>query len=379
LTEQVKIHGFCDDTFLPLKEVFIQNFEDGLEIGASLAVYHQGKPMVDIWAGYADRKKERPWKEDTIVCVFSSTKVPTIICTLMAIDRGLLDLDNPIVAYWPEFGAHGKEKLTVRDAMTHHTLVPSFSPPQPYSVAHDWEKMVELIANQKPWFEPGTICYHPIVYGHILGELVRRVTGVGFQAFFDKELAEPLHADFHIGLKNPKDSERTAILRYNIIDGPPDEESIPFKVMRGIYATDPTIDEWRTWERQSAVIPASTGHGNARSMVKLANLLALNGTVDGRSYLSKEMINEARSEQCHEICPLMGEIKLGLGFGLDSSRFPATSGTSFHWGGYGGSWCLMDPITQTAATYAMNNCFVSRESEDVRRVRFWEAYQEIQL
>jgi CubicO group peptidase (beta-lactamase class C family) len=114
-------------------------------------------------------------------------------------------------------------------------------------------------------------------------------------------------------------------------------------------------------------------------MVKFANMMALSGTVDGRSYLSKEMIDEARSEQCQEICPFMGEIKLGLGFGLDSARFPATSGSSFHWGGYGGSWCLMDPDTQTAATYAMNNCYVSRESEDIRRVRFWAAYQEVLL
>jgi CubicO group peptidase (beta-lactamase class C family) len=91
----------------------------------------------------------------------------------MAIDRGLLALDGTIAGYWPEFGAHGKDKITVREAMTHHALVSSFSTPRPYSVAHDWKKMIELIADEKPWFERGTICYHPVIFGHILGELVR--------------------------------------------------------------------------------------------------------------------------------------------------------------------------------------------------------------
>jgi CubicO group peptidase (beta-lactamase class C family) len=147
-----------------------------------------------------------------------------------------------------------------------------------------------------------------------------------------------------------------ATLRHNFVDALAAEDSLTFRVLRGFYAVDPTIDEWRTWERQSAVIPASSGHGNARSIAKFANMLALSVTVDGRSYLSKEMIDEARSEHYQEICPLMGEVRLGLGFGLDSTRFKATSNSSFHWGGYGRSWCLIDPDTQTAATYAMNNC-----------------------
>jgi CubicO group peptidase (beta-lactamase class C family) len=320
MTSQIGIHGFCDDAFIPLKEAFEQNFAAGLEIGASFAVSHRGKMVVDLWAGYSDRDKVQPWQEDTIACVFSSTKIMAITSLLMVIDRGLIELDQPIVKYWPEFGAHGKDQVTVRDALTYRALVPSFQKPVPHTVAYDWEKMVELIADEKPWFELGTFCYHPTTYGHILGELVRRVTGQDIREFFLSELAHPLGADFHMGLTDKQDRERVALLTHTA-PLPFEEGSIEARVMGAFLPPPDDLDVWQSWRRQSALVPAWTGHGNARSMVKIGNMLAMGGTVGDRCYLSKEMIDEARSEQCHEICPLMGDIVLGLGFGLDGDFF----------------------------------------------------------
>jgi len=134
-----EIHGFCDPRFQPLKDVFRANFEDGLELGASLAVTHMGRPVVDLWAGWVDRKRTRPWEKDTIVCVFSTTKIMAIIETLMVLDRGLIELDAPVAHYWPEFAQGGKGAVTVRDAFTHQAGVPGFQHPAPFDVLLDWE------------------------------------------------------------------------------------------------------------------------------------------------------------------------------------------------------------------------------------------------
>ena len=113
MLKEIKVNGYCDERFEPVKELFIKNFEDGLEIGASLAATINGEYVIDIWAGYADAAQTLPWEKDTIVNVYSTTKVMTILCTLMCVDRGLLDLDAPVAKYWPEFAQEGKENLPV--------------------------------------------------------------------------------------------------------------------------------------------------------------------------------------------------------------------------------------------------------------------------
>ena len=126
MTNQIEIHGFCDEAFMPLKEAFEQNFADGLEVGSSFAVAHRGKMVIDLWAGYSDRDREQAWQEDTIACVFSSTKMMAITSLLMIIDRGLIELDQ-----------RGKDQVTVRDALTYRALVPSFQIPVPQPVAYE--------------------------------------------------------------------------------------------------------------------------------------------------------------------------------------------------------------------------------------------------
>ena len=208
----VDVKGHCTDQFEPLRRAFIDNFSEGREIGASLAVMHKGELALDIWGGYRDRDSKVPWENDTIVNVFSTGKIVAITCMLILVDRKLIQLDNPVAIYWPEFAEGGKEGVTVREAMTHRALVPGFKPPIGFKTAHNWDQFSTAVAAQEAWFKPGTLCYHPSTYGVILGELIRRVTGLSIDEFCRHELTGPLDADFQFRLLDRTDVERTAEL-----------------------------------------------------------------------------------------------------------------------------------------------------------------------
>ena len=377
MNDQFAVKGHCEDAFSPLREAFEQNFREGLEIGASVAAVHQGKLVANLWGGSADRRGQRPWDEDTIACVFSTSKIVAICCALIAIDRGLMELDQPVARYWPEFGKHGKDSITIRDALTHRALVPTFSTPQSFDTPRDWDRMIDLIANEKPWFEAGTLCYHPVTFGFIIGELIGRVTGTPIRQFLHDELTGPLNADFHFGLTDKADRKRLAMLTHPTEVFFEQEDSLRAKVMGGILPPPKGVDPWEAWEQQSAVMPASGGMGNARSVAKIGSVLAMGGTVGGRQYLSRHIVDEATREQCHDVCPLMGDIKLGLGLGLDGDYFPAPTSSCFHWGGYGGSWCVMDPRTGTSIAYVMNNLVVAEDFVDLRQDHFWQAITDV--
>jgi CubicO group peptidase (beta-lactamase class C family) len=369
------INGFCDERFLPLKHAFRANFDAGLELGASLALAHRGKIVVDLWGGFADSAKTTPWREDTITIVYSTTKIMATIATLMVVDRGQLELDAPIARYWPEFAQGGKENVMVRDALTFQAGVPGFDPPVSFESVHDWDATVARIAAMPHWFDgERRICYHPTTYGFLLGELVRRVDGRPMAQFFREEIAQKLHADFQIGLSSKDDLSRLAV--HQFLKAPAPLEGFRAKVMDSVAAGN-----WWTWERLSADIPAASGMGNGRSIAKVCSIIALGGDVDGTLFMSRRMADEAAREQAVGECPCMGPVRFGLGLALHSDFFPAPSPTSIHWGGFGGSWALMDPRAGVSFGYAMNNLIVSVEDDalvmDPRLKRFSDALEKI--
>ena len=379
MTNQIDIKGFCSDQFTPLQDAFEKNFTEGDDIGASLCLTLESETIVDLWAGYTDLAETQPWEEDTIACVYSSTKIPAIICTLMVIDRGLMALDEPVACYWPEFAQQGKEKITVRQALTHRALVPGLKSQLPTLAVADWDRVVAKIAAEPPWFDRDTICYHALTYGFILGELVQRVSGKPFRQFFNEELADPLAADFQMGLVDKSELLRFAPL-LNVQAMPFGNGSLEEQLFTSF--TEPIEhDVWHNdWEIQSAVSPSGSGYTNARGLCKFATMMANNGDFEGKSYLSPDIIREASSEQYHGIDPMLGDIRLGLGFGLDGTDFPAPTPNSFHWGGYGGSWCFMDPVDRLAGAYVMNNCFVMAETgefDDPRMDRFFSTIRSL--
>jgi CubicO group peptidase (beta-lactamase class C family) len=348
LNEQ-KIHGFCDDKFLSLQETFEGNFKQGLECGASLAVTLEGETVVDLWGGFADAAQQKPWREDTTVLVYSTTKIFTALCGLMLIDRGLLDIDKPIAHYWPEFAQQGKEAVLVRHAFTHTAGLPGWSPPIPFSTYYDWEAVTRTLAEQALWWEPGAKTgYHGQTFGFLVGELVRRISGQTVGDFLRTEVTDKIGADFVIGMA-PSEFHRLA-------EAVPAGERLPEEgTMAWRVANGELPPKWDRLECLTSEIPASNGIGNARSIAQLGSILAGNGEYMGHRFLSPGTVDLALTEQSYRVDEIVEiPIRYGFGMGLDSAEFRCLGDRSLHWGGYGGSFCMMDVESKSCIAYAMN-------------------------
>jgi len=227
----VKIEGTCDPKFNRVKDAFAENFEQRGEVGAAAAVTLDGKSVVDIWAGHADKAKTKPWNRDQLVNVYSTTKGVTAICAHRLADQGKLDFDAPVAKYWPEFAQAGKEKLPVRFLMSHQAGLPAVRKQLDADALFNWNTMTAALAEQEPWWVPGTKHgYHALTFGYLVGEVIRRITGKSPGTYFRDELALPLGLDFHIGL-DAKHDERVA----NLIAAPlpaPGEPNIFADIMK---------------------------------------------------------------------------------------------------------------------------------------------------
>src|SRR5215218_9221253 len=194
-----EVHGSCDDRFSGVREALARNLEAD-ELGASIAVDLDGETVVDLWGGYRDAEHTTPWAEDTIVNVWSTTKTVLNLAALMLVDRGVLDPFSPVAKYWPEFAANGKENIEVRHLMSHTSGVSGWEQPFVAEDMYDWNTSTSRLAAQAPWWEPGTASgYHANNQGHLVGEVIRRITGKHLKQFVAEEIAGPLGADFQIG------------------------------------------------------------------------------------------------------------------------------------------------------------------------------------
>jgi CubicO group peptidase (beta-lactamase class C family) len=205
-----EIHGFCDERFTPVRRALADNFRERGELGCAVAVMVEGVPVVDIWAGWADAARTRRWERDTQVAVFSVGKAMATVCLLMLAERGAIDLDAAVSGYWPAFASGGKGDTTVRMVLAHRAGLPALRRSLPPDAPYDWELMTSALAEEEPWWEPGSMHgYHVNTFGFVVGELVRRACGESIGAFFRREVAEPLAADFHFGF-GPEHDARTA-------------------------------------------------------------------------------------------------------------------------------------------------------------------------
>jgi len=376
MTSKIEIEGYCEEQFKSVKEAFQSNFDDNLEVGASFAVTLNGKHVIDLWGGYANAAKTELWKKDTIVNVFSTTKVMTALCIHILVDRGLLDLDAPVANYWPEFAQAGKENLPVRYLLSHTSGLAGWDKTLRTKKLYKWDLMVELLAAQKPWWEPGTKSgYHTITFGYLLGELIRRITKKSVGAFFREEIAKPLGADFYIGLPEEHDIRVADLIAPPPIDlstfGDIDPKSV---AMRSL--TNPIIDikETKTREWRNAEIPAANGHGNARSVSRITAALACGGELDGIHLLSEKTIKRSIEEQSYSTDLVLNlPIRFGLGWGLQSKEVPIGSNPNvFWWGGFGGSVVAVDLDAKMSFSYVMNK-MVSTLTGDPRSVKLVKA------
>lgn len=349
-----EISGHCDPKFAGVRTAFENNFSALDEIGASVAVTHEGAFVVDLWAGHLTRDKTDPWQENTITNVWSSTKTMAAMCLLLLADRGEVDLHAPAARYWPEFAAAGKDKVEVRHFLSHMAGLSGMDTPVTGDALYDWDWMVRELAAQRPWWEPGTASgYHALTQGHLIGEIVRRVTGQSLGAFFAQEIATPLDADFHIGVPD------TVIPRISPLEPPQqtiasaEDGSIAARTFANppVEATQAMEPGWR-----KAEIPAANGHGNARSIVRIQTAMANGGAAFGKQILSETGTRRIFEQQSNGIDLVLGiPIVFGMGYGINNPTFPL--GPNKHiafWGGYGGSIVLIDQDARLCLSYVMN-------------------------
>lgn len=350
--------GFCRDEFAQVRAVFDEQLASQAELGAALCVTVDGEPVLDLWGGYADPARTRPWEADTVVNVFSVTKTMTALCALLLADRGELDVDERVAHYWPEFAAHGKADIEVRHLLSHTSGVSGWERPIELADIYDAEAAAARLAAQPPWWEPGTASgYHALNYGHLIGELVRRITGRTLGEFFAAELAGPLHADFSIGT-GPEKAGRIATLvppaatRFDMAALDPD--SVLVKTL-----TSPLLDIAATatpaW--RAAEIGGVNGHGNARSVARVQSLISCGGELDGRRYLSPDTIELIFREQADGVdMALLTPLRFGIGYGLPQPQTApyVPAGRVCWWSGYGGSMVVNDLDRRITFAYTMN-------------------------
>ena len=366
----VKVEGTCDPEFNRVKDVFVENFEKRNEVGAACAIVLDGKSVVDIWAGHADKAKTKPWTRDTLVNVYSTTKGVTAICAHRLADQGLLDIDAPVAKYWPEFAQAGKDKIPVRYLLSHRAGLAAVRKPLDDDALFNWDKMTSALAEQEPWWEPGTKHgYHALTFGHLVGEVIRRITGKTPGTYLHDEVAGPLGLDLHIGL-DAKDDARTGDMIAMPPPGPGEPnlfaeimknpESVTFKAfMNPPGGMRPGLVNTREW--RAAEIPAANGHTTARSLAKLYGVLACGGELDGVRVMSKEQVAQCSIEQSSgPDALLMINTRFSLGFMMSQPGASlGPNATSFGHPGAGGSLGYADPEAKIGFGYTMNKMHAS--------------------
>jgi CubicO group peptidase (beta-lactamase class C family) len=337
------------DRFAPVQKLFEQNLADDTDLGAAFCVTVDDQVVVDLYGGFADAARTRPWRADTIVGVYSTTKTMAALTALLVADRGELDFTAPVARYWPEFAAAGKADVTVAQVMSHSSGLCGWREPLTVEDLYDWEKATALLAAQEPYWEPGSASgYHVVTQGYLIGEVIRRITGRTLGAVFREEIAEPLGADFHIGLPAAEDHRVADLIPP--VDGPPKGSAELWELVTN-PDVDPLVTRTRQW--RAAEIPSGNGIGNARAVAEIHAIMANGGISQGHRFLSEAGCRRALEPQTAGVDLVLGvSIRFGLGFALGKGILP--NDNTLYWGGYGGSLALIDLDARTTIAYTPN-------------------------
>lgn len=352
-----QVHGTCDPAFTTVRDAFERHVASGNEVGASICVTIGDKTVINLWGGYADAEKTKPWKEDTIVPVWSTTKTWMAMAVLLLADRGLIDLYAPVTKYWPEFGGDGRDKIQVRHFLSHSAGLPSWEPRLKTQELFDVARATQKLIQQRPWWTPGTQSgYHLVAQGYLIEELVRRVTGKSLGQFLHEELIDPVGADTYLPVPEKHWSRIGEMIPPELKKLPPgiDRQSIMVRAMKGSPLPAETSN---TPDFRKVGIGSYGGFANAAGLNRLLSIVTHGGcSVDGRRFLSQGIIDKIFEEQTNGTDLVLGvPIRMGMGFGLatpDDEWLP--TGKVCFWGGYGGSVAVMDLDRQITFTYAMN-------------------------
>jgi CubicO group peptidase (beta-lactamase class C family) len=357
------ISGRVDPRFDAVRDAFAESFRSRGELGAGVSVVVDGRPVVELWGGFVDRERTRPWASNTLVNVWSTTKGWTSVCLHRLVEAGAIDLDAPVARYWPEFRA---EQVRVHMLLDHTAGLPAVRETLPPEALFDWKAMTTALAATDPWWPPGSKHgYHPVTFGWLVGELIRRVTGVMPGRWFRENVAGPLALDAHIGLAE-EDDARVADIRPmpRKLEGPPtlleqvmsDPTSMTARAFTNpISMVLPGTVRSRAW--RGAELPAVNGHATAAAIARLYGALARGGELDGVRVLGREAIARAATERVHGPDAVLGvPTRFGLGFMLpqDGDESYGPNRECFGHTGAGGSIGFADPVANVGFGYVTN-------------------------
>jgi CubicO group peptidase (beta-lactamase class C family) len=383
-----QVRGHVEDGWGKVADVFRANFDgDPGEVGAACCVYVGGRPVVDLWGGLADRDASAPWGEEAIGLVASTTKGATAICAHLLVERGELDLDAPVVEYWPEFGAAGKEQILVGWLLSHQAGLPVVDAPLTFEEACAWDPVIRALEAQQPEWQPGTEhAYHSVTFGFLVGELVRRITGKSLGTFFADEIATPLGLSAWIGLPGEQEG-RVARIEYaapftmdeltaGLIETTGLDEDTVLAWMSAVWgpgsvqaraeelggALDPASDYMSTRAFRAAELPYGNMFTDARSLARM--YAATVGEVDGVRLLAPATVERMTVVQTDRTrmhglppgleLPADRSFYMSFGFWRACPPMPLVGPASFGHPGSGGSIGFADPDAGVGFGYVTN-------------------------
>ncbi len=352
----MEIHGECDPQFSKVKETFEKLYREDREIGSCFAVYKDGNPLVDLWGGFQDKDKTKPWQKDNLVTVYSTTKGVAAFCIALAMEKGLLKYEEKVSTYWPEFASNGKEDITIGMLMSHQAGICS---PETRNVEDYYNQslMAEKLAGMTPIWEPGTASgYHSMTFGWLTSELILRVTGKSLGTFFREEVGDRHEIDFFIGLPESEDHRVAELVPFDIVRNENSEQ-------QQVELTDAqksqrnsagTLDIQNTKEWRQAEIPSANGQGNAGGLAKLYSLIVPED--NSLKLLKDDTVNQMTTMQIEgRDLVLAVQVRWGVGFILNKHKiiYGPIEGAFGH-SGYGGSCAFGDPENKIGVSYVMN-------------------------
>jgi len=355
--------GDFEPEFQPVVDAFLENFNVEDEIGAACSIVREGKTVVDIWGGWRNGDLDQPWNASTTVCMMSVAKGITAICFNMLMDRGLVHPDDPVIKYWPEYGQNGKESTLIRHFLDHTAAVPVLTNNTLWKGAmFDREAIVHALEEQEPLWEIGTkAAYHVHHQGFLLGEVMRRVTGMTVGPFLRKEVTDPLNAEYYIGGMNEEEQSHVAEVMPNMDaklfaakDSKDDNSLRPLAFKQNPdepWAVTMNRKEWREVE-----VASGSGHGNARGVARIYGCV-VNGEMDGVSLLSKTGLEAMITEQHNQHEAFQDRPyhqALGILLNTPEAVYMGPNMRSFGHHGIGGSIGMGDPDAKIGFSYCCN-------------------------
>ena len=361
--ESISINGTVAPAFESIRAVYQALWQD-IEVGSALCVYYKGEKVIDLWGGYTDREATSPWQANTLVNVYSTTKGLATAAIAGLVSEGKLAFEKPVADYWPEFAAKGKANITVAQLLSHQAGLCGVDQTLQVSDLYDWEKMIHLLEEQAPYWTPGTSSgYHAVTWGYFPGELVRRITGKTLGEYFKTTIAEPLGADFHIGLADTEFDRCATLIGPNRARKQPPQspDQAPVKPTKLFVKSllNPSISPFRDacskpW--RNAELAASNGHGTAESIAKVYAAMANGGQLGNVRIMSEAALAATCAPEVETNVDLVtgGVVRRSRGFILNTENAYGPEMTAFGHAGAGGSLGFADPVANLGFGYVMN-------------------------